>query len=72
MPASFNLRGSGNVMKGQLKPGEGRASIGGTTAYTRGMQLDGKDVLVTVVGEVPINTARMVADSISWALAHAD
>jgi sigma-E factor negative regulatory protein RseB len=59
-------------MEKQLQPGEGRASHGGTTAYTRGMQLDGKAVLVTVVGEVPVNTARMVADSITWADAHAN
>jgi len=24
-------------------------------------------VLITVIGEVPINTARMVADSVAWA-----
>jgi len=23
-------------------------------------------VLVTVIGEVPVNTARMVADSVGW------
>ena len=59
-------------MRKQIQPGEGRARQGGTTAYTRGMQLGGKPVLVTVVGEVPINTARMVADSISWAGSDAD
>ena len=53
-------------MQRQIQPGEGRARQGGTTAYTRGMQLAGKPILVTVVGEVPINTARMVADSIIW------
>jgi sigma-E factor negative regulatory protein RseB len=49
-----------------VQPGEGRARQGGTTAYTRGMAVAGKPVLVTVLGEVPINTARMVADSVRW------
>ncbi len=52
-----------------IAPGEGRARQGGTTAYTRGMRLDGQQVLVTVVGEVPISTARMVADSVNWMVA---
>ncbi len=39
---------------------------GGTTSYTRGMKLSGQPVLVTVIGEVPVNTARMVADSVAW------
>jgi sigma-E factor negative regulatory protein RseB len=59
-------------MQNQIPPGEGRARQGGTTAYTRGMQLAGKPILVTVVGEVPINTARMVADSIIWAKTDVD
>jgi sigma-E factor negative regulatory protein RseB len=59
-------------MQQRVQPGEGRARQGGTTAYTRGMQLGGKAILVTVVGEVPINTARMVADSIIWSGADAD
>jgi len=51
----------------QIRPGEGVVRSGGTTSYTRGMNLSGDYVLVTVIGEVPLNTARMVADSISWA-----
>lgn len=47
-----------------IRPGEGVVSSGGTTSYTRGMHLGGQPVLVTVIGEVPLNTARMVADSI--------
>jgi len=47
-------------------PGEGRARQGGTTAYTRGLAIAGNPVLVTVLGEIPVNTARMVADSIRW------
>ncbi|MBT4521723.1 MAG: negative regulator for alginate biosynthesis [Halieaceae bacterium] len=50
----------------KIKAGEGVARHGGTTSYTRGMRLKGKPVLVTVIGEVPLNTARMVADSLSW------
>lgn len=48
----------------QIKPGEGVVRRGGTLSYTRGMSMSGAPVLVTVIGEVPLNTARMVADSI--------
>ena len=48
----------------ELRPGEGVVRSGGTIAYTRGMSLAGRPVLVTVIGEVPVNTTRMVADSI--------
>lgn len=51
-------------LSGDIRPGEGVVRSGGTTSYTRGMQLAGQAVLVTVIGEVPLNTARMVADSI--------
>lgn len=51
----------------ELAPGEGRARLGGTTAYTRGRELGGQPVLITVVGEVPINTARIVANEVRWA-----
>ena len=50
----------------EIRPGEGLVREGGTTAYTRGMSVAGEPVLVTVIGEVPVNTARMVADSIDW------
>jgi len=50
----------------EIRPGEGVMRSGGTTSYTRGMRLSGQPVLVTVIGEVPINTARMVADSVNW------
>lgn len=49
-----------------IQPGEGYVSEGGTLSYTRGMSVGGQSVLVTVIGEVPVNTARMVADSIAW------
>ncbi len=55
-----------------IRPGEGVARQGSTISYTRGMNLTGQPVLVTVVGEVPINTARMVADSVNWLRANAD
>jgi sigma-E factor negative regulatory protein RseB len=48
----------------QIKPGEGVVRRGGTLSYTRGMSMSDAPVLVTVIGEVPLNTARMVADSI--------
>lgn len=47
-----------------MRPGEGVAREGSTTSYSRGMNLAEQPVLVTVVGEVPVNTARMVADSV--------
>ena len=50
-----------------IRPGEGVVRQGSTTSYSRGMALSGQPVLVTVVGEVPVNTARMVADSVNWA-----
>ncbi len=60
------------LMPELARPGEGRARQGGTTAYTRGMAVGGKPVLITILGEVPINTARMVADSVQWSGAGAD
>ena len=50
----------------EIKPGEGVVRNGSTTSYTRGMRVVEQAVLVTIVGEVPINTARMVADSVNW------
>jgi sigma-E factor negative regulatory protein RseB len=50
----------------EIRSGEGVVRSGSTVSYARGMQLDGRPVLVTVIGEVPINTARMVADSVRW------
>jgi sigma-E factor negative regulatory protein RseB len=53
------------VLPRDIQPGEGVVRHGGTTSYTRGMRLAGNPALVTVIGEVPVNTARMVADSIA-------
>ncbi|CAA0087993.1 Sigma factor AlgU regulatory protein MucB [Halioglobus japonicus] len=50
----------------EIKPGEGLVRQGGTITYTRGLDIAGQPVLVTVIGEVPANTARMVANSVSW------
>ncbi|QFU76519.1 negative regulator for alginate biosynthesis [Halioglobus maricola] len=50
----------------EIRPGEGVARKGSSTSYTRGVKLAGEPVLLTVVGEVPVNTARMVADSVVW------
>ncbi len=50
----------------EIRPGEGLIRQGGTTTYTRGLRVAGQPVLVTVIGEVPVNTARMVADSVIW------
>ena len=44
----------------------GRAAQGATVAVTRSMQLGGKSVVVTVVGEVPPATASRVVDSVVW------
>lgn len=52
-------------LSGEIRPGEGVVRSGGTTSYTRGMLLGDQSILVTVMGEVPLNTARMVADSIA-------
>jgi len=50
----------------EIKPGEGVVREGSTTSYTRGLHLGGRPVLITVLGEIPVNTARMVADSVRW------
>lgn len=50
----------------EIRPGEGVVREGSTTSYSRGMAISGQPMLVTVVGEVPVNTARMVADSVNW------
>jgi sigma-E factor negative regulatory protein RseB len=54
------------LMPQMEETGAGMARQGGTTAYTRGMVIAGRPALVTVLGEVPVNTARRVADSVTW------
>lgn len=53
------------VLTKDIRAGEGVVRNGSTTAYTRGMNLGSSSILVTVIGEVPVNTARMVADSVA-------
>lgn len=53
------------ILSQDITPGEGVVRNGGTISYTRGMHMSGMPVLVTVIGEVPLNTARMVADSVT-------
>jgi sigma-E factor negative regulatory protein RseB len=53
------------ILSQDITPGEGVVRRGGTISYTRGMHMSGLPVLVTVIGEVPLNTARMVADSVA-------
>lgn len=48
----------------ELPAGEGVERLGSTVAYTRGTRLQERPVLITVLGEVPVNTARMVADAV--------
>ena len=50
----------------EIRAGEGLVKRGGTMSYTRGLRIQGHPVLVTVIGEVPVNTARIVADSVAW------
>jgi sigma-E factor negative regulatory protein RseB len=52
--------------KEPLPEGEGSAMQGATVAYTRPLQLAGKPLLILVVGEVPVETAKRVADSVMW------
>lgn len=51
-------------LRAALKPGEGIERMGSTVAYTRGVVLQQQPMLITVLGEIPTNTARMVADSV--------
>ena len=47
-----------------IGPGEGAIIHGSTLTYTRGSQLTGgQNILISVVGDVPIATARMIAES---------
>ena len=49
-----------------ITPGEGLVREGSTLAYTVGKTLDDEAVLITVIGELPVRTARMVADNVAW------
>lgn len=47
-----------------VKPGEGAVRRGATLTYTRGSVVSGKNILVTVIGEVPLAAARVIADAV--------
>lgn len=47
-----------------VKPGEGAVRRGATLTYTRGSRVSGKNILVTVIGEVPLAAARVIADAV--------
>jgi sigma-E factor negative regulatory protein RseB len=52
--------------KGEIRIGEGMVNRGATLAYTRGLRVNQKSILVSVVGEIPINTARMLVEGVEW------
>lgn len=47
-----------------VKPGEGAVRRGATLTYTRGSFVAGKKILVTVIGEIPLAAARVIADAV--------
>ena len=53
------------ILADEVYRGTTQRGQGSTTSYTRGMRLGNQPVLITVIGEVPVNTARMVADSVT-------
>lgn len=44
---------------------DGKARRGATVAYMRQLSVDGQPYLLTVVGEVPLITARKVASNVA-------
>lgn len=51
-------------LPGTVKPGEGAVRRGATLTYTRGSLVSGENILVTVIGEVPLAAARVIADAV--------
>ncbi len=47
-----------------LSPGEGAVRHGATLTYSRGSIVSGTGVLVTVIGEVPLPAARLIAEAV--------
>ena len=45
--------------------GEGAVLDGATLTYSRGIIPNGKPILISVLGEIPITTARLLADAVS-------
>ena len=52
--------------KGDIRLGEGMVNRGATLAYTRGLRTDKGAALVSVIGEIPVNTARMLVEGLVW------
>lgn len=47
-----------------LSPGEGAVRHGATLTYSRGSVVSGNRILVTVIGEVPVAAARLIAEAV--------
>lgn len=47
-----------------IQPGEGAVLHGSTVSYTRGLSMVGSTMLITVLGEIPLTTARLLADAV--------
>ena len=47
-----------------LLPGEGAVRHGATLTYSRGSVVSGTRILVTVIGEVPLAAARLIAEAV--------
>ena len=47
-----------------LSPGEGAVRHGTTLTYSRGSLVSGSRILVTVIGEVPLAAARLIAEAV--------
>ena len=47
-----------------LSPGEGAVRHGATLTYSRGSVVSGTGILVTVIGEVPLAAARLIAEAV--------
>lgn len=52
--------------KEPLPRDDGSATQGATVAYTRPLQVGATPQLIVIVGEVPAETARRVANSVTW------
>ena len=47
-----------------LTPGEGAVRQGATISYSRGSVVAGNQVLITVIGEIPLPAARLIAEAV--------
>ena len=47
-----------------MQAGEGAVLHGSTVSYTRGLPTVGQTLLITVLGEIPLTTARLIADAV--------